>query len=397
MAIADEFKTLIKNPWVTGLFTLFVVVYVLYLIIKKYKAILKEQEFEPIYIRKPQNAKKPMEYSNTKIPLPKDGTGYSMSCWLYINDWDYNYGEWKHILHKGDAEGHITQPGIYLHPTKNKLIVRFDRKYRPQNYEFRENHIKPSCMSLQTGTKPHFVMKSLGEMKESCTQDPNCNAVCAIGIEAQEGVSDKSLVAIGQVADRLDDDIIDFAKTAEDTPPLPPGVKAGTFIKTEERASMNPRDNIDMITDKTLSNDVDNVPLGRWFHLVVVVKLQSTEIFVDGLLRQVTTLDAPMKQNSGKLYVTQDGGFSGLITQLRYYDTPLSHHRINDIFKWGPDPWLWPDLIGLAADIAGSVKIDVKVKGDFGSMGKLNVDTKRGKYGARVGGRKNYIKAGSGV
>ena len=58
---------------------------------------------------------------------------------------------------------------------------------------------------------------------------------------------------------------------------------------------------------------------------------------------------------------------------------------------------MWPDLIGLAADIAGSVKIDVKVKGDFGDMGKLNVDTKRGKYGARVGGRRNYIKAGSGV
>ena len=32
MAIADDMKTLIKNPWVTGLFTLLVVVYVLYLI-----------------------------------------------------------------------------------------------------------------------------------------------------------------------------------------------------------------------------------------------------------------------------------------------------------------------------------------------------------------------------
>ena len=49
---------------------------------------------------------------------------FSMSFWMYISDWSWNYGKYKHVFHIGSNsdinEGNVT---CRLHPTVNKLIV----------------------------------------------------------------------------------------------------------------------------------------------------------------------------------------------------------------------------------------------------------------------------------
>lgn len=52
------------------------------------------------------------------------GLEFSYTFWIFIDDWSYKYGQWKHILHKGNASSWpMRAPGIWLHPKKNALRV----------------------------------------------------------------------------------------------------------------------------------------------------------------------------------------------------------------------------------------------------------------------------------
>jgi len=52
------------------------------------------------------------------------GLEFSYSMWMFIDDWTYKYGKWKHILHKGNATSWpLRAPGLWLHPKKNAMRV----------------------------------------------------------------------------------------------------------------------------------------------------------------------------------------------------------------------------------------------------------------------------------
>jgi hypothetical protein len=67
-----------------------------------------------------------------KIPSSSLGNEYSLNMWLYINDFNYKYGEPKYVLMKGstnrDPDGHYysTNPGIYLDGDKNDLVINVE-------------------------------------------------------------------------------------------------------------------------------------------------------------------------------------------------------------------------------------------------------------------------------
>mgnify|MGYP002037968511 CR=1 FL=1 len=44
--------------------------------------------------------------------------------WMFIDDWTYKFGEWKHVLHKGSHDSWPNRaPGIWLHPRDNNLRI----------------------------------------------------------------------------------------------------------------------------------------------------------------------------------------------------------------------------------------------------------------------------------
>lgn len=52
------------------------------------------------------------------------GVEFSWAFWMYIEDWSFKYGQWKHVLHKGNSSSWPNRgPGIWLHPKEN--IMRF--------------------------------------------------------------------------------------------------------------------------------------------------------------------------------------------------------------------------------------------------------------------------------
>ncbi len=58
------------------------------------------------------------------IELPGGSSGeYSIQYWMYIKDWDTNFGKEKHVVKRVGA-GNVSNPLISLHPTDNSLQVR---------------------------------------------------------------------------------------------------------------------------------------------------------------------------------------------------------------------------------------------------------------------------------
>lgn len=53
-----------------------------------------------------------------------DGIEFSYSLWFLIDDWNYQLGQWKHIFHKGSANGYPNKcPSVLLHKTENALRI----------------------------------------------------------------------------------------------------------------------------------------------------------------------------------------------------------------------------------------------------------------------------------
>ena len=57
------------------------------------------------------------------MPLTQN-SDYGVQFWMYIQDWDYNFGKEKLILLRKDPTNAATiSPKITLHPTDNSLNV----------------------------------------------------------------------------------------------------------------------------------------------------------------------------------------------------------------------------------------------------------------------------------
>lgn len=114
--------------------------------------------------------------------------------------------------------------------------------------------------------------------------------------------------------------------------------------------------------------DVDNIPVDKWFHLVVSCKGNVMYIYINGSLKQKLNLSnsssnlVPAYQNYGDVYLFStrkltinptstaslkqvdplvfDGTAMGLASSVFYYSYALSYSEINSLMNSGPSPVL---------------------------------------------------------
>ena len=71
----------------------------------------------------PLDGKKPTKIPAANAPLAS-GSDNGVQFWMFIRDWDYNFGKEKGVLVRADStNAQITNPKITLHPTDNSLNV----------------------------------------------------------------------------------------------------------------------------------------------------------------------------------------------------------------------------------------------------------------------------------
>lgn len=82
---------------------------------------------------------------------------------------------------------------------------------------------------------------------------------------------------------------------------------------------------------------VNKIPINKWFH--VALRLQNTllDLYINGVLYGRTILQDVPKQNYGDVTVCGNNGFSGKLSNLRYYNHALNVFQIGSIAWWGPN------------------------------------------------------------
>jgi len=82
---------------------------------------------------------------------------------------------------------------------------------------------------------------------------------------------------------------------------------------------------------------VKGVPLNKWIHVVIRVQGVHLDVYINGLLTQRKVLESVPLQNNGNVYTTMNGGYTGYLSDLRYFERALQPGDILDITNRGPN------------------------------------------------------------
>ena len=93
----------------------------------------------------------------------------------------------------------------------------------------------------------------------------------------------------------------------------------------------------DVLIPKTSTIEIEDLPIGHWFHLAIRVENKIMDVYVNGTLSKRTLLEAFPKQNYDDIKVCGNGGFDGNLSDLRYFDNGLNVFQIMNITQKGPN------------------------------------------------------------
>lgn len=82
---------------------------------------------------------------------------------------------------------------------------------------------------------------------------------------------------------------------------------------------------------------IPNVPMNKWVNVVIRIMNNTVDVYVNGALAKRHVLSSVPKQNYGNVYVASNGGFSGNLSDLRYYNYALQPGEILSIANGGPN------------------------------------------------------------
>lgn len=88
------------------------------------------------------------------------------------------------------------------------------------------------------------------------------------------------------------------------------------------------------INEEVIINDI---PLNKWVNVIIRCKNTTLDIYINGTITKSLELTGVPKQNYGDVNVALNGGFSGYISNLWYYDYSLGTAAIYNLVKSGPN------------------------------------------------------------
>ncbi len=84
---------------------------------------------------------------------------------------------------------------------------------------------------------------------------------------------------------------------------------------------------------------IEDIPINKWFNLIIRCQNTTLDVYMNGLIVKSHELHGVPKQNYGNVYVAANGGFSGNISDLKYYSYALGTSAINRIMTKGPNTY----------------------------------------------------------
>ena len=107
----------------------------------------------------------------------------------------------------------------------------------------------------------------------------------------------------------------------------------GLYLSSKTNSLLAVMNTFDIIQE---TSEVTNLPLGKWVHVLLRLEGQYMDVYINGTLAKRKKLAGVPKQNNGSLYVCQNGGFNGYLSNLRYYSYALQPGEIINVVNQGP-------------------------------------------------------------
>jgi hypothetical protein len=92
------------------------------------------------------------------------------------------------------------------------------------------------------------------------------------------------------------------------------------------------------ITGTNIPVTIDNMPINKWFNVVIRLTNNNLDVYINGRLTERKTFtDGVPNQNYDDVYICKNGGFNGYIADLKYYNSSIGTSEINSIVSSGPN------------------------------------------------------------
>ena len=82
---------------------------------------------------------------------------------------------------------------------------------------------------------------------------------------------------------------------------------------------------------------IDNMPINKWFHVVIRLTNDTLDVYVNGRLTQRSVLDSVPNQNYDDVYICHGSGFNGYVSDLKYFNSSIGTTQINALVSNGPN------------------------------------------------------------
>jgi len=82
---------------------------------------------------------------------------------------------------------------------------------------------------------------------------------------------------------------------------------------------------------------VSNIPLNKWVNVIIRCQNRTLDVYINGTIIKSQKLSGVPKQNFGDVFIAPNGGFSGYISNLWYYDYALTPLDISSLVSKGPN------------------------------------------------------------
>jgi hypothetical protein len=83
--------------------------------------------------------------------------------------------------------------------------------------------------------------------------------------------------------------------------------------------------------------DISNIPIKKWFHVAIRCQNKYLDVYINGIVVFRTNLNNVPLQNYNNVEVCGNGGYSGKLSNLIYYNRALNIVDINGIVANGPN------------------------------------------------------------
>jgi hypothetical protein len=288
-----------------------------------------------------------LEIGSSQLPNSSYSNEYSLSLWVYVDNFDYKHGERKVILRRGDITS-VVNPEIYIHPTQNKLQVNIS--LATDSHGTPIANTTTSDNTTTTDEETFLVVESFDDNELSKIHNPREFEERAIS-----SVSDDKF--IHNIANNYDNKFFNSVVNTNKIDYL----SVPSTIKT-----LKHNQELDIVLEQFGNTDsecvcdgttrtgeteterqafeekcgkcfVENFPLQKWVHLVISQYNNVIDIYVDGKLNSSCVLQGFPDVSTGNLVLSPDGGYSGQMSSVVYFNSAMSQDDVYKVYSKGPN------------------------------------------------------------